>query len=299
MKKFLCVIVTIMALALTGCNNVSGISTTPAPTRPVATTPVQTTPAPTTPPTTPAPTEPTTAEPVDELWLLETTFEIAERDGGIYLLRGEKIYTLNQYSSKVPGKDYLPMQIGGSLRDLKFRDTGRTIGGGIPLCGYNVPIPVISEEDKIIVFSDNFYDLKLATANLMGYSFYMFKRTEGSKTYWGYDADGNIVKFDNKIEFTVTDSKENVVTDFSSLNKDEICTLSYYEGTRYTEIKLKADCLLFDYDIINLSGYTVSGNLTKNGYAEYYVSNIPVGLYVIGLADGGVLDGLLIEVTEK
>jgi len=293
MKKYLCVILTILALALTGCNNASGITEpTTQPTKPVATTP-----APTTPPTTPAPTEPTTAEPVDEIALLRTTFEIAEKDQGVFLIRDDKIYTLNDKGGKVPGVEYSDIQVKeqGSVWFYRHsRHSDESLSGYHYSIG-EVPVPTLTDGDKIIAFSNNFFDLELAPANFVGYSFYLIKR-DGE--YLGYDENGAYFSImSKKLEFTITDEKENVIEDYSSLEKDGTYTLSWYEGTKYNEIKLAAIYRQFDYNYKDKSDHLfVSGVLTKNGYAEYDLSGIPAGLYVIKLNDGLGSHGGLIEI---
>lgn len=304
MKKTLGVIlVTLLALMVTGCNNASGISTTPAPTKPVATTPVQTTPAPTTPPTTPAPTEPTTAEPVDELEVLRVPESYAKSEGGIYLKRKGGLYTIRAVSNgrygctrsvpRVVGREYNVGDGGEYVVTLYAYITTKYNYVDVPF-GYlsygEVPVPIVEKGDLIIgYFSEEPFTLTLQKLEFHGYTLPVLLGDYGKVGSEKYGPDGvsNILRGKDS-DFTIVDNTGGKPSDVRNLEYGKEYTVSWYSGTQYNEEKMIANCSYYTYPNRD-ERITLNGELTKNGYVTFDTSSLSPGFYE-------ALNGIVIKI---
>ena len=110
------------------------------------------------------------------------------------------------------------------------------------------------------------------------------------------DEQGASFLFSDNVE--IKDSKGNVISDIPSiynLNEGEDYIVSWYEGTQYREVTLPADSKYYVLarDRLDDPEYIVSGTLTKDGYAEYVISGVESGTYVVTNADNGGYHGLI------
>ena len=88
----------------------------------------------------------------------------------------------------------------------------------------------------------------------------------------------------NGNNLVISDSDGNPVDDPFNLEYGEIYTVSWFEGTQYHETNLAATSKCYvdtDGKPNFFDAYEIPGELTKEGYAEYDLSEIPAGLYHI------------------
>ena len=78
--------------------------------------------------------------------------------------------------------------------------------------------------------------------------------------------------------YEVSDKAGNVVKNLRNLNYGETYTVSWFEGTKYKEHQLVANCSFYKQPE-NTKEYVLKGKLNKEGYASYDYSEIPPGLY--------------------
>lgn len=315
MKKTLSVIlVTLLALMLTGCNNASGIteSTTQQPTKPVATTPVQTT-APTTPPTTPAPTVPTTTEPTtapveqsDEWEMFCLASSYATEYGGIYLKKDKSLYYIqpdfNNADSKASGFNGLgviPMKRALTYSVGNFVGNGNGVakyvllyssqsynlqsgfydGEGILSCG-TVPVLTVRQDDLVVGYlAKEPLTLTLKKVDFYGYTIRMNFEKSGKPRIWDHNENGSSpLIYGNPSECTILDGAGKEPADLRNLEYGSVYTVSWYEGTQYNEMSMVADCSYYAYpeteELVELQG-----TLTKDGYCTFDFSNVKPGFY--------------------
>lgn len=274
-------IIAALSLLLVGCNSdaSSASSKTPAakaptvdsiqsvaatdPTNPVATTPVQTTPAPTAPPVTPAPTEPTTTEPEDELEILRVPDDVIRKDGTYLFRDNNKLYTFG-------GKSYYNLK--GKERDcfIAVRE---------------VPVPVLGADDVVIgVSSSGSAEIRLTKVDLIGYTVPVIINDSADRRATTLDDGTTFVVASDLSEINIVDKDGEVVEDVRNLKYGEEYTVFWYSGTQYTEVKMVANCCYRETGEI----VKIAGKVTKDGYATYDLSGVPVGLYTIS-GDGGLI----------
>ena len=219
-------------------------------------------------------------EPVEEPDPLEPLL-ISESDartaGGAYLLRGEKLYTLNS-TNNAKGRRYelyWPYFIGDSYALMSFEE----------LC-----VPVFTTGDKIVMYSSSgdLPELNLYEMNFHGYTIPV---VDESAKYRIIEpgGKGTPLRKDKINNFSITDSNGQAIEDISSLIYGEMYTVSWYEGTQYCEVNLVANC--GNYTVLDRYNYlTIEGALTKEGYMEFDISNVAPGLYAVPIiSDGGLI----------
>ena len=224
----------------------------------------------------------------DELYLLawEPNEENSEN---FFLLRDNQNYSLNTIDAdKAVG--VLPVIVYGS-KDyghggcIIYGDMMET--GALPevardgFFSYgNIPVPVIEEGDKVVSYSSRGVpELMLKKLDFYGYAIRL-------KTFSkGYiiidDAIGSVtLPFDGT---EVVDSSGETVDDIYDLNEGEQYIVSWYEGTQYKEASLPADSRFYVPERGRMGDpeYEIEGTLTKDGYAEYDLSAVESGTYMI------------------
>ena len=244
----------------------------------------------------------------DELEQIRT--EIVN-DGGIYLLHNGNAYSLSDHVYEVDGIDYYSTQhfAGTDALDIyeppfEYQDyyMYRSIG--------NVPAPVIQPDDTVVIHSETEVPtLTLKTVNFYGKSICLTHNLAHDAEFFNYEVEESIhyydpdtrkpVHFSGVSNVEIKDSDGELVEDFCNLNDGEYYTVSWYQGTEYEEVTLKADCNAYVYESgVDQStstepDYEVEPELTEEG-AIYDLSEIPPGLYVTGTEphtkSGGVIE---------
>lgn len=238
----------------------------------------------------------------DPLYILSTTWEIANENesGGLFLLRNGELYTLGEFYQKNPSVDYLPGMIiaSGKLPTFYINNSkeygDRSVG--------DVPIPLLGENDKIIAISRvSVPVLKLFPVELGGYSF-LLDDDNSYVTIRNLWEKNDMIAIPRELFETVEimDKEGNVysVKDcLNNLEKNQVYTLSWYQGTTLNQEEVVANSRVFYWSGYGYTGddyYEVEGTLTTDGYAEYDVSSVPSGVYKV--FTDSVYSGGLIEI---
>ncbi|MBR3332534.1 hypothetical protein IKG28_02840 [Candidatus Saccharibacteria bacterium] len=238
----------------------------------------------------------------DPLATLEVSEEWARNQKGHYLMRGDRFYTLTGIMDYAKSKEYnvgwrngyvngavvyMSYKIVGSpnASDFRPRYVGRlTIGD----------IPVISLEsgDKIVSFGNT--SIELFKVESFTYSINVWD--SDGVMYLMTDADYDVSKIPmitsvDMDKFTVSDESGNVVEDVRNLEYGRKYIASGFNGTDYIEKEMIADsgCFVVDRE----DPIKLDGELDKNGYALYNLSDVPAGLYAVGNGNGGDMYGFL------
>ena len=153
-------------------------------------------------------------------------------------------------------------------------------------------MPVWHSDDTVRYYSsggNTIPNLVLNKRSFYGYSIRAYTSDLGSGCYefhmYTEEKTRESIRLDH-FDTSLVDSEENNVEDMHDLEKGEECTAFWYEGTQYHEVLLPANypCYVSDE---NEGSIEIEGTLTKNGYAEYDLSEVPDGLY--SLEWGGLI----------
>ena len=217
-------------------------------------------------------------EPKEDLSILRTTEELAKKEKGLFLLRDGVFYNLQRSVKKeTPGVMYLTgaLQAGGGAffwsnqsKESKLLSYGE------------VPVPVLREEDTVIIYSDETpKPLKLYPAEFGGCSLFIgegprFKDLETGKGCPLEEVLSFEIMDDSGRKYKITDLPE----------KGRSYTVSWYKGTEYVEVVTDVLCSVYQYDKAS-PVYELSAEVTKNGYARYDFSGVASGLYALYYED--------------
>ena len=237
--------------------------------------------------TTPVETVP---EPEDDpLKGLLVSEDVAAQAGGIFLIRDGKYYSLDgSIPSKATNFDYGRLvQSGLLLYTTTTREDMISFG--------DVPVPVLMDSDKIVMFSTggDVPQLPVMRMAFKGYTIPLIREGSVIRMYNLDDHTENnyIERRKDKINnLSVCDSAENVVPDERDLERGMTYTISWFSGTQYEETTLVANC---NYYVVEQGAEYkyLDGALTKNGYVEFDLSDFPAGLYSFdGVGFGGILE---------
>ena len=140
-------------------------------------------------------------------------------------------------------------------------------------------------------------DLVLQKVNFHGWTIVAYTPIEDNHTKPAiyYDDEGGRHEdgADSVVSnFTVCDQNGNVVNDPYGLNPYEPYTAIWYMGTRSEDNIFDATCRAFTIDDTE---YVVRGSLTDKDYAEYDLSEVPAGTYLVlknskGFGGGGLIN---------
>ncbi len=230
-------------------------------------------------------------------------------DGSLFLSKNNKYYSLMSiiskeksekynlgFSTKKNDEFYLVYNNFPDEQDRFMYDHYRQTFGKIPLIK-------LSKNDIICGFDK--LKLYLTPATFEGYT---IKCIPGGLNIGSY---GVVISFDEYVlinfpfvsEFTMTDSSDNKIPlkqgyayskvysypDLSNLKKDEIYTLSWFEGTDYKEYNVQSDSYIYKIDWLENNSfdryskfkYQINGKLNKSGYASFDLSQVPKGVYYL------------------
>lgn len=297
MKKMICAFLAmVMLISFTACG---GEPSMPAMGHSNGGTMVEPTIQPATPETTMQPDKEEPASPDEEQLSddpgsdsMEGLLAVGTLLNGAYLIRDEKIYSLNSsVNSNIANFHYGYVSlIGGSI--LYWGQAGQMM-----ISFGDVPIPVLQESDKIVMYSDegDVPTLGLRQVEFVGYTIPI---TVNNLYYYIYDLSIRTsdamegLKRRNINNFSVSDSEGTLIDDWrSGLEYGAEYTVSWFQGTQYNERTLVADSRY--YENANDERITLEGTLTRDGYVEFNLSELPAGLYALPdywLSDSGLLE---------
>lgn len=213
--------------------------------------------------------------------LLAARSVVAQSDGA-YLIRDGKMYSLNSWVDNNVAQLYygfFSLQGGSVLYTTQAKTFMISYG--------DVPVPVLQDLDKIVMYSDkgDVPTLTLRQVEFIGYTISVY---EDDVTYYVFDlalhspAAMEQIKKRNINNFTVTDEEGSLLDDWRfGLEYGAEYTVSWFQGTQYNERKIVADSKC--YRSVNEERIKLEGNLTREGYVEFDLSGIPAGLYALPL----------------
>ena len=150
----------------------------------------------------------------------------------------------------------------------------------------DVPLLKVSKSDKVIAYG--IQRIELTETSFAGYTIDAHERAFGSLEFMPtidhtlIPTDGEIAN-QSKHDFGIFDANENQVEDFRNLTYGEEYTFTWYSGTECHQIVKVADCHCYPIDeSVSAKTYTIKGSLTKNGYAEFDLSEVDPGIYTCG-----------------
>ena len=223
-----------------------------------------------------------------------------ENEETFFLIRNGVSYSLGAIDPEKAAK-YLPVTLSGdntyggcTTYSGIVVGVSDSINNGFFSLG-NVPVPVYEEGDKIIVYSSKTIPrLQLRKVNYYGDA---IRLLISANAYSVYDDAAADKAYGLKVNNTeIRDSSGSEVEDIYSLNAGEIYTVSWTEGTKYNEITLPADSKFYvpESGRMEKPEYEIEGILTKDGYAEYNLSDVAPGTYKIVNTNDMVSQGLII-----
>lgn len=203
--------------------------------------------------------------------------------GGFYLKRNNTLYTLRQSNDSVTES---PSASAKNPFYLSEKDK-------VIVCNTSNYIPSFEPNDKIVYYSNTTVPkFSLSKADFTGYTICANKNETGGSGFYYFVVFQNgtyseeVRTWDYDVH--VVDKNEQEVESRFGLTQGEEYTVYWYEGTKYHEYKMKADYPFYQiHDKKSDDYYEIEGTLTKNGYAEYDISDIPAGIYKT--SDGGLL----------
>ena len=214
---------------------------------------------------------------------LNRLIETGEPKGAFYLKRNNTLFSLNH------ANDYVAESTAGTARNpFYLSEDSKVI-----VCNTLNYIPSFEPNDKIVSYSDNIVlKLTLSKADFAGYTLCTLKKDAGGGGYYHFIIYQNGTYSEDIMikngDVHGVDKNEKEVESRFGLTQGEEYTVYWYEGTKYHEYKMKADYPYYQvHDKKSDDYYEIEGTLTKNGYAEYDISNIPAGIYQV--FGGGLL----------
>lgn len=237
--------------------------------------------------------EPTTVEDdADPLGALLITEEYARENSSICLLKDGKLYSLSYFSQYRPDYEYGDAGIRLERNNI-YMYTSFLLDedDGFSSCGV-VPIPVMDDQSKIVLYSDNTVSkLRLLQVERRGFSICLSKNASNIALLDLESGDWISSQSRKMSNLKVYDTNDNVIDDYHDLEYGQKCMVSWYEGTQYYELPMEAICNYYVLPNGNTSvnSYETEGILTKEGYAEYDVSDVAPGLYMVA-SYGGLIE---------
>lgn len=228
-----------------------------------------------------------------------------ENSENFYLLRNDVNYSLGSVDPEKAIGGVLPVtgiglrnHGGCSVQSGLMVTLPDYVNNGLFTYG-NVPILTFEPGDKIVSYSQKAIpDLQLRKVVFYGYAvrLYIINKGENSRYDILDDEQDNSIYPSDNIE--IKDSSGNTLDelfDVYNLNEGEKYTISWYKGTQYNEATLLADSkyYILEGDRLSDPDYSISGTLTKNGYAEYDVSGVAPGTYLIISTNDGVTQSFI------
>lgn len=196
---------------------------------------------------------------------------------GVYLLRDNALYSLNEYVLIGKNACYSAYQRDGSASGEYYIFNWSDFG--------EFSVPIYQGGDKIVSYPSNSSSanltLGLSRVEYKGYSVEL--RLDNYGNYYIKNSATPI--YHSETDVYIEDSNGTELGNWHELEYGDIVKVYWYEGAEYHEEILKAG--LKTYQVVDSSpedfqGVTLSveGEKTKNGYIEFDVSNVPAGIYM-------------------
>lgn len=228
----------------------------------------------------------------DPLERLIVSKSFAQNFGGAYVLRNGKTYSLSDGIPLDVSREYeIGWRRGYTDGALKYYSGGK----GVYLTFGDVPLLTLAEGDVVISYNNTL--LRLRRAELVGYTICVWPDGNNMALVSDYDSL-NATAVDAK-SFIVLDQNGKSMTDYRNLNYGETYVVSWFTGTQYNEIEMSANCKSFRVEQPTTSwDYEFEGQITRDGYATYDLSELPSGVYYISAqgGNGGVAKTGFIEI---
>ena len=214
---------------------------------------------------------------------------------GVFLLRGDKRYTLSADRPFVAGQEHaIGVYMKSGMNELKFCYDLMGNRGVISLA----PILSLDSGDNVIsVSSSSVPDLVLCPMYFYGYG----SIDVGPNDQFAIYEDG-LVNWVNQFNlnpynnFEVRDMDGNLVEDYDSLSPDKEYVASWFHGTEYNEEVFSPEYEIYYYHAggweaasYSDTNIVIPGELTRDGYATYDLSGVLPGVYRVGL-NGGLIE---------
>ncbi len=218
----------------------------------------------------------------DPLEMLLTEEANAEEIGGLFLGRNEKLYTLAGAFRKTPDIEYpLGAECDNPIYHEKWQMFCISCGSGKYITVGGVPAVDLQPEDSIRAYSKDFVPvLEYEKIERLTYSL-PIDDSYGTWNIRKYDTGEVItIREDAISDFKIVDVAGNEYPDMHDLEKDVKYTVSWFEGTTYYEEELVANCR---YAVVEKKRHydTIEGSLNKDGYAEFNLSALEKGFYIV------------------
>lgn len=195
---------------------------------------------------------------------------------GYYIIRDGKWYSLN----KVPLETSQLYDFGVKHVDFisKFAMLYASENSNSYISMGQVPIMTLRPGDKFIGIGEK--TLRLTEVDFVGYTINLVSSTEGIRSgehflhedIWSekIDLPGN--------DFEVRDWNDDIVENYRDLVFGEIYTVSWFDRTNYKEYRLLAENSFYK-EPNNAREYELHGELSRESYALYDLSEVPAGTY--------------------
>lgn len=306
MRRLLSLVLAVVLLSsLCACGGGSGITANDSESAAADTDYVgQRIPEPVTPEPIPTPTPEPTVEPTDPYDVLKMDEAArsywASRGGNIYLRKNGNYYSLNCGITEENANKYQVGLNSGSKNVIhtyaydSVRDHYISLGN----------IPTITVEAGDMIVGEGRTTFQLTPAIFLGYTIRAVTYPDGQYCVLYLSPNESVnIKTGSVKQFEMVDSQGNklpqiqayrnkniYIPDFTNLIQDEAYTISWFEGTTYYEYEMVADSPY--YEIVgsnfqvNPNIISIEGELHKEGYASFDLSDVSPGLYYTGA--GGI-----------
>lgn len=221
---------------------------------------------------------------VPDTWINNHNGFYLQRENAYYYLSNTLPYSDQTsncgYRALVEGERYMYYEEGGNNTKLS--------------CG-EIPIPIIRSDEKIRQYSNgDVFPLALYPANFTGYTIGAFHPAR-KEVYDLYDFSSG-TSLESSKDIIVCGQDGIPVENMRDLEYNQEYIISWYIGTNYYEKSMVANCSCYDEKELEYI-YTTEGDLTKNGYVEYDISQVPSGKYILGTkAAYGYAGHIIIEI---
>ncbi len=212
---------------------------------------------------------------------LATDESYAKRFAGFYIRRDNELSIVDRFSWE--------RGLTGNFGDRQYGSGGNA---GIEIyveeMGYyvslgDVPMASLKYSDDLISFGATV--ATLTEAEFRGYTIPIVSHKIGAwdierRVYANFD-DGPI-----KLSKSAWDSLEVVgedgrlIEDIRDIPYGEVCTVGWFEGVQYNEIRMTANCRYFEI-IEEGARYDLDYTLSKESYASFDFSDVPAGTYLL------------------
>lgn len=156
------------------------------------------------------------------------------------------------------------------------------------------PILQVGRDDEVIMYSaSSVDDITIYGASFVGYTIPAFQSGEGVRVSYFPVIDHVYPNGINRENMGVFDLNEKPVSDVHDLEYGKSYKYEWYSGAEYNEVDLYANsrCYVRNPE----ETYTISSELTKNGYVTFDFSSFEPGIYSYGI---GPLGETVFEIVE-